>query len=74
MAEKLRSIEMEVRPLEVDQNNHMTRRIGPDEVNFDIAPEPNISRDKLTIRSQGRFMTVKANTCVYGGKWQFEVS
>lgn len=65
---------MDVRPLEVDQRNHMTQRIGPDEVAFDIEQEPNISRDKLTIRSQGRFMTAKANTCVYGGKWQFEVS
>lgn len=52
----------------------MTHRIGPDEVTFDIEQEPNVSRDKLTIRSQGRFMTAKANTCVYGGKWQFEVS
>lgn len=63
-----------MRPFEVDQRNHMTHRIGPNEVTFDIEQEPNISRDKLTIRSQGRFMTAKANTCVYGGKWQFEVS
>lgn len=74
LAEKLRKIEEEVRSLEVDQRSHMTHRIGPNEVTFDIEQEPNISRDKLTIRSQGRFMTAKANTCVYGGKWQFEVS
>lgn len=74
MAEKLRRIEEDLRPLEIEQRNHMTQRIGPDVVTFDIEQEPNISRDKLTIRSQGRFMTAKANTCVYGGKWQFEVS
>lgn len=32
-----------------------------------------ISKDKLTIQSQSAFCTLKANCCVYKGKWMYEV-
>lgn len=33
----------------------------------------NISNDKLTVQSQTAFSTVKANCCVYKGRWMYEV-
>lgn len=33
----------------------------------------NISKDLLTIQSQSAFSTVKANCCVFKGKWMYEV-
>lgn len=33
-----------------------------------------ISKDELTIQSKSAFCTVKASSCVYKGKWMYEVS
>jgi Kip1 ubiquitination-promoting complex protein 1 len=32
-----------------------------------------ISKDHLTLQSQSAFSTVRANSCVFGGKWMYEV-
>lgn len=45
---------------------------------FTVDPNDNnnlvkISKDKLTIQSQSAFCTLKANCCVYKGKWMYEV-
>lgn len=49
--------------------------IGPKKIVFDcenlITVKP--SKDLLTIVSQSAFSTVKANCCVYSGKWMYEV-
>lgn len=34
----------------------------------------HISNDKLTVQSQTAFATVKANCCVFKGKWMYEVN
>lgn len=54
-------------------------RLGPSKVVF-VADQSDgnnlvkISKDKLTIQSQSAFCTLKANCCVYKGKWMYEVS
>lgn len=45
---------------------------------FDVQDEDlkvavNVSKDRLLIQSQSPFPTVKANCCVYRGKWMYEV-
>lgn len=53
-------------------------RLGPAKVVF-VADQNDgnnlvkISKDKLTIVSQSAFCTLKANCCVYKGKWMYEV-
>lgn len=53
-------------------------RLGPAKVVF-VADQNDsnnlvkISKDKLTIQSQSAFCTLKANCCVYKGKWMYEV-
>lgn len=49
--------------------------IGSDTVVFDVsdASGVNVSDDGLLIQSQSPFSTVKANCCVYKGKWMYEV-
>lgn len=32
-----------------------------------------ISPDRLNVQSQSNFASIKANVCVFSGKWQFEV-
>lgn len=53
-------------------------RLGPAKVVFvadqnDTNNLVKISKDKLTIQSQSAFCTLKANCCVYKGKWMYEV-
>lgn len=52
--------------------------IGSETVVFDVLDEDqrfgvNVSKDGLLIQSQSPFPTVKANCCVYRGKWMYEV-
>lgn len=53
-------------------------RLGPSKVVF-VADQNDsnnlvkISKDKLTIQSQSAFCTLKANCCVWKGKWMYEV-
>ncbi|XP_022660689.1 E3 ubiquitin-protein ligase RNF123-like isoform X3 [Varroa destructor] len=52
-------------------------RLGPKDVAFDINSNVGslvISQDRLGVTSQSNFNTVKANCCVYRGRWQYEVS
>lgn len=54
-------------------------RLGPSKITFNADPNSSnnvakISKDKLTIQSQSAFCTLKANCCVYKGKWMYEVS
>lgn len=53
-------------------------RLGPAKVTFVSDPNDTnnlvkISKDRLTIQSQSAFSTLKANCCVYKGKWMYEV-
>ncbi|XP_040165618.1 E3 ubiquitin-protein ligase RNF123 isoform X2 [Anopheles arabiensis] len=53
-------------------------RLGPQRTVFDVTEEGFdtnllISKDKLTLQSQNAFSTVKANCCVYSGRWMYEV-
>ncbi|EDV91344.1 E3 ubiquitin-protein ligase RNF123 isoform X2 [Drosophila grimshawi] len=50
-------------------------RIGPDLAIFDVdyTTTVRVSTDRLTLRSQGSFNTVRANCCVYGGRWMYEI-
>lgn len=52
--------------------------IGSETVVFDVLDDDqslgvNVSNDGLLIQSQSPFPTVKANCCVYRGKWMYEV-
>lgn len=54
-------------------------RLGSQKVIFVSDPNDTnnlvkIAKDKLTIQSQSAFCTLKANCCIYKGKWMFEVS
>lgn len=59
-----------------EQRDKMSTRLGPDLTIFDIdfTSTVRISSDRLSVRSQGSFNTIKANACVYGGCWMYEVS
>uniref|UniRef100_A0A182Q7E1 RING-type E3 ubiquitin transferase n=1 Tax=Anopheles farauti TaxID=69004 RepID=A0A182Q7E1_9DIPT len=50
-------------------------RLGPRRTVFDVSDDGAIliSKDKLTLQSQNAFSTVKANCCVYSGRWMYEV-
>ncbi|KAG8179811.1 hypothetical protein JTE90_025978 [Oedothorax gibbosus] len=50
--------------------------IGPDKVIFDVASNVGslvIDRDRLGLSSQSNFSSIRANCCVYKGKWQYEL-
>ncbi|XP_074646477.1 E3 ubiquitin-protein ligase RNF123-like isoform X2 [Tubulanus polymorphus] len=50
--------------------------IGPDVVAFDINSNVGtlfIETDKLGVTSHSNFSTIRANTCVFKGKWIYEV-
>ncbi|XP_062548443.1 E3 ubiquitin-protein ligase RNF123 [Armigeres subalbatus] len=53
----------------------VTGRLGPKRTVFDATEDGSIlvSKDKLTLQSQNAFSTVKANCCVYSGRWMYEV-
>ncbi|TDG39653.1 hypothetical protein AWZ03_013926 [Drosophila navojoa] len=50
-------------------------RIGPELAIFDVdyTTTVRVSTDRLALRSQGSFNTVRANCCVYGGRWMYEI-
>ncbi|XP_030375899.1 E3 ubiquitin-protein ligase RNF123 [Scaptodrosophila lebanonensis] len=51
------------------------QRVGPDLTIFDVdyTTTVRVSTDRLALRSQGSFNTVRSNCCVYGGRWMYEV-
>ncbi|CAG7734881.1 unnamed protein product [Allacma fusca] len=51
-------------------------RLGPKIVKYDVAAYIGsfiISNDRLGVSSQCNFGSVRANTCVFKGKWQYEL-
>ncbi|PSN30203.1 hypothetical protein C0J52_21037 [Blattella germanica] len=51
-------------------------RIGPAGVRFDISSHIGlfvIGADRLSVNSQSNFSTIRANACIFKGKWQYEV-
>ncbi|XP_034940002.1 E3 ubiquitin-protein ligase RNF123-like [Chelonus insularis] len=51
-------------------------RLGPKIVHFDILSHHGltiVSPDRLSVNSQSNFSTLRANTCLYGGKWMYEL-
>ena len=73
--DKLTSIEDNSKEALLKQQLEMRSRLGPEMVIFDIdfSSTVRIANDRLSVRSQGSFNTIKANVCVYGGKWMYEV-
>ena len=73
--DKLTSIEDNCKEALLKQQLEMRSRLGPEMVIFDIdfSSTVRIANDRLSVRSQGSFNTIKANVCVYGGKWMYEV-
>uniref|UniRef100_W8AXB6 RING-type E3 ubiquitin transferase n=1 Tax=Ceratitis capitata TaxID=7213 RepID=W8AXB6_CERCA len=57
------------------QRIDMASRLGPEHTicDIDFTSTVRISADRLSLRSQGSFNTIKANVCVYGGRWMYEV-
>lgn len=57
------------------QQLEMRPRLGPELVIFDIdfSSTVRIDNSRLSVRSQGNFNTIKANVCVYDGRWMYEV-
>ncbi|KFM72197.1 E3 ubiquitin-protein ligase RNF123, partial [Stegodyphus mimosarum] len=50
--------------------------LGPDKVIFDVSSNVGslvIDRDRLGLSSQSNFSSIRANCCVYKGKWQYEL-
>ncbi|XP_058814876.1 E3 ubiquitin-protein ligase RNF123 [Topomyia yanbarensis] len=61
---------------EAAKENEVTEgRLGPKRTIFDVTEDSSIlvSKDKLTLQSQNAFSTVKANCCIYSGRWMYEV-
>lgn len=55
---------------------HRTGRIGPSEVTFDIMANVGtviVEADRLGISSHSNFSSIRANCCVYQGKWMYEL-
>lgn len=53
-----------------------TGRIGPSEVTFDIMANVGtviVEADRLGISSHSNFSSIRANCCVYQGKWSYEL-
>ncbi|GLH11947.1 E3 ubiquitin-protein ligase [Gryllus bimaculatus] len=51
-------------------------RIGPPVVRFDIATHSGlfvVGADRLSVNSQSNFSTIRANACLFKGKWQYEL-
>lgn len=73
--EKLASVEDKCKEAVLKQQMEMRSRLGPEMTIFDIdfSSSVRIANDRLSVRSQGSFNTIKANVCVYGGKWMYEV-
>ncbi|GFR16698.1 e3 ubiquitin-protein ligase RNF123 [Trichonephila clavata] len=50
--------------------------IGPEKVIFDVSSNVGslvIDRDRLGLSSQSNFSSIRANCCVYKGRWQYEL-
>lgn len=75
LKEKLDDIEAKCKEDVLKQQNEMRSRLGPELVIFDIdfSSTVRIANDRLSVRSQGSFNTIKANVCVYEGRWMYEV-
>ncbi|XP_055546728.1 E3 ubiquitin-protein ligase RNF123 [Wyeomyia smithii] len=58
-----------------EENEVTDGRLGPKRAIFDVTEDSTISvsKDKLTLQSQNAFSTVKANCCVFAGRWMYEV-
>uniref|UniRef100_A0A1A9W1K7 RING-type E3 ubiquitin transferase n=1 Tax=Glossina brevipalpis TaxID=37001 RepID=A0A1A9W1K7_9MUSC len=71
LKDKLDAIESNCREAILEQHCDMRSRLGPELVIFDIdySSTVRIASDRLSVRSQGSFNTIKANVCVYGGRW-----
>ncbi|ROT73610.1 E3 ubiquitin-protein ligase RNF123 [Penaeus vannamei] len=51
-------------------------RLGPQRVQFDrknFVGTFSFNNDRLGLNSQDNFSTIRANTCVFKGKWQYEL-
>lgn len=72
---KLEEIEANCQEAVLQQQLEMRSRLGPELVIFDIdfSSTARLANDRLSVRSQGSFNTIKANVCVYGGRWMYEV-
>ncbi|XP_061398037.1 E3 ubiquitin-protein ligase RNF123 [Musca vetustissima] len=72
---KLDDIDASCQDAIAQQQLEMRSRLGPEFVIFDIdfSSTVRIANDRLTVRSQGSFNTIKANVCVFGGRWMYEV-
>ncbi|KAM7363066.1 kip1 ubiquitination-promoting complex subunit 1 isoform 2-T2 [Cochliomyia hominivorax] len=73
--DKLDNIEVKYKEDVLKQQLEMRSRLGPELVIFDIdfSSTVRIANDRLSVRSQGSFNTIKANVCVYGGRWMYEL-
>lgn len=73
--DKLHNIDVSCTEAINEQQCAMHSRLGPQIVLFDLdySSTVRISNDRLSVRSQGSFNTVRANTCVFGGRWMYEV-
>ncbi|XP_063226205.1 E3 ubiquitin-protein ligase RNF123 isoform X2 [Bacillus rossius redtenbacheri] len=59
-----------------DEADAREGRLGPSLVCFDTSSYVGllvVGSDRLSINSQSNFSTIRANVCVYKGKWQYEV-
>lgn len=74
--ERLNVIELNSAHAIKTQRVDMVSRLGPEQTicDIDFTSTVRISADRLSLRSQGSFNTIKANVCVYGGRWMYEVS
>ncbi|XP_013113066.2 E3 ubiquitin-protein ligase RNF123 isoform X2 [Stomoxys calcitrans] len=72
---KLDDIKARCHDAVVQQQLEMRSRLGPEYVIFDIdfSSTARVANDRLSVRSQGSFNTIKANACVFGGRWMYEV-
>ncbi|XP_046805670.1 E3 ubiquitin-protein ligase RNF123 isoform X2 [Lucilia cuprina] len=75
LKEKLDGIEVKCKEDVLKQQLEMRSRLGPELVIFDIdfSSTVRIANDRLSVRSQGSFNTIKANVCVYGERWMYEL-
>ncbi|XP_037891290.1 E3 ubiquitin-protein ligase RNF123 isoform X2 [Glossina fuscipes] len=75
LKDKLDAIESNCKEATLQQQCDMRSRLGPELVIFDIdySSTVRIASDRLSVRSQGSFNTIKANVCVYGGRWMYEI-
>uniref|UniRef100_T1IK83 RING-type E3 ubiquitin transferase n=1 Tax=Strigamia maritima TaxID=126957 RepID=T1IK83_STRMM len=66
---------LEIRPTQPEYDE-ASGRIGSSRVMFDVTSNVGsfvIDRDKLGVSSQSNFSSLRANVCVYKGKWHFEL-